>query len=369
MAPPLDAPDPSAATVAIVGAGAAGLTCARALTDTGVAGVVVLDKGRGVGGRLATRRIGEARLDHGAQYVTARSDGFSRSVQQWVAEGVMRPWFTTPRGEQALCAPGGMSGVAKALAAGVLVEVGVAVTAVEPRGTGWRVHALGREPLDAQVVVLTAPAPQSLALLEAAGVRPDDAIATRLAAITYDPCIAVLAVLDAPSGVPAPGWLASDDPASVVAWLADNHQKGVSAVPALTVHTSVAATTELWPGGHAPLVTGLTPVTPDGPDDTAVAAAVLRSVADQWGAGVLGGGEVVATQVMRWRYARVANADPGDVLVASVRNGVLTGTTSAAGAPDGGPVVVLAGDGFAGARVEAAAGSGARAAALVAGRV
>jgi len=369
MAPLPAAPDPSVATVAIVGAGAAGLTCARALIDAGIDGVVVLDKGRGVGGRLATRRIGEARLDHGAQYVTARSDGFSRSVQQWVAEGVMRPWFTTPRGEPALCATAGMSGVAKALARGVRVEVGVAVTAVEPRDTGWRVHAVGREPLDAKAVVLTAPVPQSLALLDAAGVRPDDATATRLAAIAYDPCVAVLAVLDAPSGVPAPGWLASDDPASVVAWLADNHQKGVSAVPALTVHTSVAATTELWPGAAAPLVTGLTPVVHDGPDDAAVAAAVLEAVEDQWGAGVLGDGEVVATQVMRWRYARVATADPGGALMASARNGVLNGTTSAAGAPDGGPVVVLAGDGFAGARVEAAAGSGAHAAALVAGRV
>jgi predicted NAD/FAD-dependent oxidoreductase len=369
MAPTPASPDPTEATVAIVGAGMAGLVCARELTDAGVEGVVVLDKGRGVGGRLATRRIGEARLDHGAQYVTARSDGFSGAVGQWVADGVMRPWFTTPRGEQAYSATAGMTGVAKALAAGVRTETGVAVTAVAPGDAGWRLQVAGRAPLGAKVVVLTAPVPQSLALLAAGGVRPDATTAARLAAITYDPCVSVLAVLDAPSGVPAPGWLASDDPAAVVAWLADNHQKGISAVPALTVQTGVAATGELWPGAATPLVTGLTPATADGAVDAAVAATVLGAVADQWGAGVLGHGQVVATQVMRWRYARVATPDPGGTLAASVGDGRLSEVGDAGAPGDGGPLVVFAGDGFAGARVEAAAASGAQAASVVAGRL
>ncbi|MBD3256947.1 FAD-dependent oxidoreductase, partial [candidate division GN15 bacterium] len=37
----------------VVGAGAAGLTCARRIADAGMS-VLVLDKGRGVGGRMAT---------------------------------------------------------------------------------------------------------------------------------------------------------------------------------------------------------------------------------------------------------------------------------------------------------------------------
>ena len=42
--------------VVVVGAGVAGLTAARSLAA--FSDVVVVDKGRGVGGRLATRRIG-----------------------------------------------------------------------------------------------------------------------------------------------------------------------------------------------------------------------------------------------------------------------------------------------------------------------
>jgi predicted NAD/FAD-dependent oxidoreductase len=72
--------------VAIVGAGLAGLVGARALSDDG-ADVVVLDKGVGPGGRLATRRIGDATLDHGAQFFTVRSDEFADLVQCWTDAG------------------------------------------------------------------------------------------------------------------------------------------------------------------------------------------------------------------------------------------------------------------------------------------
>ena len=55
--------------------------------------VVVLDKGRGVGGRMATRRIGEATLDHGAQFFTTHTAEFASVVAGWVAAGVAVPWF------------------------------------------------------------------------------------------------------------------------------------------------------------------------------------------------------------------------------------------------------------------------------------
>jgi predicted NAD/FAD-dependent oxidoreductase len=70
--------------VVIVGAGLAGLSAARLLRDAGH-DVVVLDKGRSPGGRCATRRIGNATLDHGAQFFTVRSDEFARCVDEWSA--------------------------------------------------------------------------------------------------------------------------------------------------------------------------------------------------------------------------------------------------------------------------------------------
>ena len=70
--------------VLVIGAGIAGLSAARCLLEQGVArdDLRVVDKGRGVGGRMASRRMdtpaGQARFDHGAQFFTTRSDLFRR---------------------------------------------------------------------------------------------------------------------------------------------------------------------------------------------------------------------------------------------------------------------------------------------------
>ena len=58
--------------------------------------VTLLDKGRGPGGRMSTRRVttalGEASFDHGAQYFTVRDPDFARCVEQWRAKGVAARW-------------------------------------------------------------------------------------------------------------------------------------------------------------------------------------------------------------------------------------------------------------------------------------
>lgn len=79
------------ARVAVVGAGLAGLACARALADRDLE-VTVFDKGRSVGGRLATRRIPPHAFDLGAQYFTARDERFARHVRSWLEAGVCASW-------------------------------------------------------------------------------------------------------------------------------------------------------------------------------------------------------------------------------------------------------------------------------------
>lgn len=68
--------------VLVIGAGMAGLTAAMALRRAGRS-VHVLDKGRGVGGRMASRRIGDATFDHGAQFITARDPRFVAAIGEW----------------------------------------------------------------------------------------------------------------------------------------------------------------------------------------------------------------------------------------------------------------------------------------------
>jgi predicted NAD/FAD-dependent oxidoreductase len=89
-------PVPEATDVLIVGAGMAGLAAASVLCATDHC-VVVVEKSRGVGNRLATRRIGEATLDFGAQFMTARDPRFKSAIDGWCASGVVRVWdWSTP---------------------------------------------------------------------------------------------------------------------------------------------------------------------------------------------------------------------------------------------------------------------------------
>ena len=61
----------------------------------------------------------------------------------------------------------------------------------------------------------------------------------RLEGLAYERCLAVMAVLDGPAGIPAPGFVAPD--AGPIAWLADNQAKGVSAVmPASSIANVLA---------------------------------------------------------------------------------------------------------------------------------
>jgi renalase len=89
-------------TCVVVGAGISGLLAARELTAVGWR-VVVLDKGRGVGGRMATRRVGDGWFDHGAQFFTVRSERFQRLVSSWLESDIVEEWsrgFADAKGTQ-----------------------------------------------------------------------------------------------------------------------------------------------------------------------------------------------------------------------------------------------------------------------------
>lgn len=319
-------------TVIVVGAGAAGLAAAGRMRTW--AEVVVVDKGRGVGGRLATRRIGEATLDHGAQFMTTRSAEFTAFVDRLAHDGVVQQWFhhsvgpagVGDRGEQHVRWRGtrGMSGIAKHLAVGVDVRCGQRVTSLRPSARGWSAtvadaDGLGRR-LDAAAVLVTAPVPQSLELLATGGVELSPTDRRSLTSIEYDPCLAVLAPLGTASTVPTPGAVRPDDP--LLAWVADNHLKGISRQPALTLHATPAASRAMW--RHS---------------DEDVAHELLGAAA-----GAIGLEPRVATgsvQVQRWRYSIPSAPYPGRSLLA-----------------DDLPPLAFAGDAFGGPRVEGAVCSG-----------
>lgn len=308
----------------VVGAGLSGLLAARTLVAAGH-DVTVLDKGRGPGGRLATRRMAGARLDHGAQFFTVRDDGFAALVHEWIAAGLVYEWcrgFGHPAdGHPRYAVRGGMNALAKHLAADLDVRCGNLVFAVR-RGDGgpgrrWDVTIDDGTHLHADAVVLTCPVPQSFSLLVTAEVDVPES----LWRTEYDRTLCLLAVLDRAPAVPAPGGVQH---AEGFTFVADNQAKGISDVPAITVHADPAWSEIHW----------------DDPTEETNAALLAGAAA------FIDGAAVVESQVKRWRFATPRTIWPERYWA-------------------GGSGVVLAGDAFGGPRVEGAALSGLAAAAAL----
>lgn len=200
---------PEVPSVAVIGAGMAGLMAARTLADHGFP-VIVYDKGRGVGGRLSTRRTDHGDYDHGANYFTARDPRFRRLVDSWREAGVVARWQPIlatrrddgwdegPASERFVGVPG-MSGIAKHLARDLAVENGVRIARIERAGgryvpiaeDGARLPTVDR-------VIVAIPPIQAAALLEDDPDLRAVADAARMA-----PCWTVMAAFDDPVPVPA----------------------------------------------------------------------------------------------------------------------------------------------------------------------
>ena len=305
--------------VLVIGAGMAGLMAAAELQRAGRR-VLVLDKGRGVGGRLASRRIDGATFDHGAQFITTRDPRFAAVLERGRQNGAMEEWcrgftgatdgHTRWRGKPA------MSAVAKHLAAGLDLHLETPVAALRRDGDRWRAETATGRTFTAGALVLTPPVPQSLALLDAGGFVLAPEMRTRLAAIEYERCLAVMALLDGPSRIPPPGGLAPAD--GPIAWIADNQLKGISAEPAVTIHATHAFSLEHWDR-----------------DRQESGRALIGAAAEWLGAGIR------TFQVHGWRYSKPMRVDEEPCVLLSQS-----------------PPLVLAGDAFAGPRVEGAALSG-----------
>jgi predicted NAD/FAD-dependent oxidoreductase len=305
--------------VLVIGAGMAGLIAATELQQAGRS-ARVLDKGRGVGGRLASRRIEGATFDHGAPSFTASHPWFATEVVQaglngavtlWTPGSVagfsdLRNWRGTPS----------MSAVPKQLSRGLDLQLETTVTDLRVHADRWVATTASGHRFASKSVVLTAPVPQSLALLDAGGIGVSLELRSRLDAIEYERCLTVMAVLEGPSRIPSPGdVILSGGP---IASITDNQAKGISNEPAVTLHATPAFSLEHW--DHDRLESG---------------RVLLAAAADWLGAGVR------TFQVHGWRYSQPKFRDTEPCVLVNQA-----------------PPLALAGDAFGGGGVEGAALSG-----------
>jgi predicted NAD/FAD-dependent oxidoreductase len=160
-------------TVIVVGAGIAGLACARELLDAGVPTRVV-EGGRVVGGRLASACADGRYADIGAGYLTADEPAFRGRLDSWRISGLARPWTDTfdvyegaertgtTTGPMRWVAPGGLRGLAEDLARELEVTLEHPVGGVGPGST---VDGPNVDGVAADAVVLAMPGPQALRVL------------------------------------------------------------------------------------------------------------------------------------------------------------------------------------------------------------
>ncbi|WP_374246109.1 NAD(P)/FAD-dependent oxidoreductase, partial [Zoogloea sp.] len=164
-------------SIAIVGAGIAGLSCATQLQAAGFA-LTVIDKSRGPGGRMSTRRGDGWQCDHGAQYFTARDPAFRAEVARWQRAGVADLWpariavLGGDRGHGQDIPPDRFVGVprmtapARLLADGLPLALSTTVTELRPSPDGWWLVSAehGLHPTRFDGVLLAVPAPQAVPL-------------------------------------------------------------------------------------------------------------------------------------------------------------------------------------------------------------
>jgi predicted NAD/FAD-dependent oxidoreductase len=313
---------------------------AHVLQEQGL-GVALVDKGRSVGGRLATRRIGPGRADHGAQFFTVRSPEFRSWVDRWMADGLVYRWSTgwadgslapvTTDGHPRYAVQSGMNALAKHLAQRLDVRLNAQLVSVNLDGNNrWRSEDDRGQVYSSQALLLTPPVPQSLSLVDAGGIQLEAVDRDSLEQIAYAPCMAGLFQIDGRVHLPEPGALQQSDAA--ISWIADNQRKGISPeARVITAHAGPDHSRWLFKRTEAEALAQL--------------EAGLRPFLDQKAM-------IVASQLKRWRYALPTALHAERCLVAKDV-----------------PTLVFSGDAFGGPRVEGAALSGLSAAEAVRQRV
>ncbi|MDX1577939.1 MAG: FAD-dependent oxidoreductase [Gemmatimonadota bacterium] len=240
-------------SVAVIGAGIAGLSAARTLHDHGWP-VRVFDKARDPGGRTSTRRHGDLRFDHGAQYFTVRDATFQRHVASWVRDGHVRRWsgplgVSAPDGVVAkdsdtvrCVGTPGMNAVARHLAADLDLALETRVSRLERAAGAWRLVGEAGETLgEAGACLVTTPPAQAADLLEPVVELASDVV-DRLRGIRMLPCWAVMAAFEDPLDTPYEGLFVEEAP---ISWACrDSGKPGRGDVESWVIHGTHAWSTE-----------------------------------------------------------------------------------------------------------------------------
>jgi predicted NAD/FAD-dependent oxidoreductase len=297
--------------IAIIGAGIAGIACARTLVQAGHH-VTVFEKSRGVGGRMATRQSPFGSFDHGVQYFTVRDGRFARALR--TVPDLCRPWSANtvrvldehglvaaaalPSSEAHWVAAPGMNELAKRwaqpLVDGQHVELQTRVTRIERDALDpqrWQLHSTGEDESQHvfsgfDAVLLAMPSTQARLLLQASSLART--MVQQIEKVQVAPCWTLM--LAFPQAVQpglttlGPQWNAARSTHHRIAWLARESSKpGREIIERWTVQASAA-----WSEEHLD------------DDPTRVQAKLIKAFSEITGIRA----EPAHAEVHRWHYAK-----------------------------------------------------------------
>ncbi len=298
-------PSPQRSRVAVIGAGMAGIACARTLMQAGL-DVQVFEKSRGAGGRMSTRRTEFGSFDHGTQYFTVRDARFQKALD--IAPGCAAPWRAStvhvmdatgrvvaasrPRADVHWVATPGMNALVKHWAEPTRLHTEALVTGIERDrldGARWQLQVQlpdGASQVHAgfDAVLLALPSVQAHTLLASSGLLPETQ--QRLAQVEVAPCWTLM--LAFPQAVQGSGfgpqWQAAHGQHHRISWLARESSKPErEPIERWTVQASPA-----WSQRHLE------------DDAERVKAKLLRAFTEITGIRA----QTPHAQVHRWRYAQ-----------------------------------------------------------------
>lgn len=318
--------------IAVIGSGLAGLTCARALRSAGLQ-VCVLDKSRGLGGRMATRRVtGLVRVDHGLRYWPAEASDalLAPLTRELIEAGVLKPWSVSAyelRANDQLVevsqdpvyvASSGMSAIAKYLAQGFIPDETLLndyrATQITPCGLaddpGWRIDCEGGKVVMARHCAIAIPAAQAADLLTNDEVLENQLISSTISqvlqslrAVQYHPRLTVLAGYgdrdlpsDALGKLNPDGWMVTDTIGTSTEWIGLDSSKRSNAESetALVIHSKTDFAQRYLASG----------------DLQPAASVLLRANARKYGEWIA---QPSWFQIHRWRYAFVSEPYDGSM--------------------------------------------------------
>lgn len=219
--------------VIVVGAGISGIAAARSLQAAGLP-LVVVDRGKRIGGRMAVRTTNQRPVDTGASYFTVSDPAFRRVVDDWQQRGLAREWtdtfhvydvgeLTPKSGPMRWAAAQGLRYLVEDLADGLDVQQ----RQVSDVGPGPMVDG---QP--APAVVLAMPDPQAMRLLH-------PSLVAESAALTdpYDPVLVLTATWDRRCwrGDVHGVFVQGND---AITWIADDGQRRGDLAPVLVAHST-----------------------------------------------------------------------------------------------------------------------------------